>query len=240
MLVIIRAVIIAKTGQFLSSYHQKHHHPVVEVIGDGLTIGGWLLVTTLQLHIVIGGIFIGKFFHTILILGNFRIKMRNPIICPDPQLSRTVTTQIVTSWYPFARKMIAMRIVTRVVMVNLLAVGLSRTPTKNSIQLLSSGELNHRRCSYSMNNIHILIWKPFAYCAFVTKSWLGRKSLALNPFNPSLQQWQLGKHRPSAQLLLSTRPSCTTAQVPKYKSTRLSVRFLDLLLDLSEFFFCGL
>ena len=35
-----RAVIIAKTGQFLSSYHQKHHHPVVEVIGDGLTIGG--------------------------------------------------------------------------------------------------------------------------------------------------------------------------------------------------------
>ena len=130
-----RAVIIAKTGQFLSSYHQKHHHPVVEVIGDGLTIGGWLLVTTLQLHIMIGGIFIGNFFHTILILGNFRIKMRNPIICPDPQLSRTVTTQIVTSWYPFARKMIAMRIVTRVVMVNLLAVGLrsSRTPTKNSI-----------------------------------------------------------------------------------------------------------
>ena len=142
-----------------------------------------------------------------------RMRMLRPIICPDPQLSRTVTTQIVTSWYPFARKMIAMRIVTRVVMVNLLAVGLSRTPTKNSIQLFSSGELNHR---------HILSWKPFAYCAFVTKSGLGRKSLALNPFNPSLQQWQQGKHRPSAQLLLSTRPSCTTAQVPKYKSTRLS------------------
>ena len=157
----MRAVIISKTGH-LSSYRQKHHHPVVEAIGDGLTIGGWLLVKTLQLHIVIGGIFIGKFFHTILILGNFRIKMRNPIICPDPQLSRTVTTQIVTSWYPFARKMIAMRIVTRVVMVmvmvmvNLLAVGLRRTPTKNSIQLFSSGELNHRRCSFSYTQLKTL------------------------------------------------------------------------------------